>query len=128
MNTQQEKALLEQLTLDETGRDRERYVYTIDALLNHAITPLAIWPESNHNIAAVIDGRLDYDRLPFDPGNEIHKGGLFTEQQDVILRHYTDGTQCEALDMKPCLEKKCPLYNPRLSPPVCREYKMAFRR
>ena len=128
MNEREEHVLREQLLEDEVKRNRAEYDYTVDALIEGGITPLSIWPESNSNVAGAIAGEIDYDSLPIDESNEFHKGGLFTEQQDIILRNNGKEPLCEALSMQPCLKEKCPLYNSSLGPPVCREYKMVFKR
>lgn len=128
MNELEERALLEQLLDDESKRDREQYSYTVDALQKGGITPLSIWPESNQNVAKIINKEVGYDSLPIDENNEFHKGGLFTEQQDIILQNWGNAPLCEALEMKPCLEKHCDLYNSSLGPPVCREFKIAFKK
>ena len=128
MNEREESKLLDQLLEDESGRDRQKYNYTVDALQNGGITPLSIWPESNQNVTAVIAEKINYDSLPIDELNEFHKGGLFTEQQDIILRNNGKQPLCEALGMKPCFGTKCPLYDSQLGPPVCREFKIAFKK
>lgn len=128
MNEREEQALLGQLLEDESKRDREQFDYTVDALRESGIAPLSIWPESNQSVAEVIKGKVNYDSLPLDESNEIHKGGLFTEQQDIILRNNGKEPLCEALEMKPCLKEKCALYNSSLGPPVCREFKIAFKK
>lgn len=128
MNEKEELQLLKMLQEDEAGRDRKKFDYTGDALRDGGIMPLSIWPEANENVRRVIEGEVDYDALPVDPENEFHKGGLFTEQQDIIVRNNGRQVLCEAREMRVCLAEKCPLYKSDLSPPVCREYKMAFRR
>lgn len=120
--------LLEQLLADESKRNRAEYDYTVDALIQGGINPLSIWPESNQNVAGILSGEIDYDSLPLDESNEVHKGGLFTEQQDIILRNWGKEPLCEARAMKPCLKSECVLYNSSLGPPVCREFKIAFKR
>lgn len=128
MNELEEQALLAQLLSDESGRDRNLYVYTVDALINGGITPLSIWPESNQSVAGVIEGEIDYYSLPMDVLNEFHKGGLWAEQQDILIRNSQKPPLCEALQMKPYLAGGCKLYNSSLGPPICREYKMAFKK
>lgn len=128
MNEREEEALLAQLLNNEANRDRGKYDYTVDALIKGGITPLSIWPESNENITGVIAGDMDYDSLPMDESNEFHKGGLFTEQQDIILQNNGKEPLCEAQNMKPCLESGCVIYNASLGPPVCREFKIAFKK
>ncbi|AKM83552.1 hypothetical protein A2422_01625 [Candidatus Woesebacteria bacterium RIFOXYC1_FULL_31_51] len=128
MNEIEENKLYSQLLIDESKRDRTYFNYTIDALLEGAIIPYAIWPESNQNVAGVISGEIDYDSLPVDESNEFHKGGLFTEQQDIILENNGKEPLCEAQDLKPCLKEECELYNANLGPPVCREFKIAFKK
>jgi hypothetical protein len=128
MNEREEQELHGQLLVDGSKRDRTNFNYTIDALLESAIVPYAIWPESNANVAGVIDGEIKYDSLPFDETNEIYKGMLFPEQQDVILRNNGKEVLCEAQDMKPCLREKCVLYDTSKGPPVCREFKIAFKK
>lgn len=120
--------MLLQLLADEANRDRDKYVYTADAIINAGITPLSIWPESSQNVADVIAGKIDYNSLPVDDLNEFHKGGLFTEQQDIVFKNEGKCTLCEAQNMRPCLEENCILYNSKLSPPVCREFKIAFKK
>jgi len=128
MNERQEQELRIQLDNDERGRNREQYDYTGDALRESGILPLSIWPESNQNVKNVISGKVDYNTLPIDEENEIYKGFCFTEQQDIILRNWGKYSLCEALDMNPCLEERCKLYNSELGPPVCREFKIAFKK
>ena len=128
MNEIEEQELHEQLLIDESKRDRTYFSYTIDTLLEGAIMPYSIWPESNQNVAEVINGKMDYDSLPIDESNEFHKGGLFSEQQDIILRNNGKEILCEARGLKPCLKEKCVLYEASLGPPVCREFKIAFKK
>ena len=128
MNEREEQELHEQLLADESKRDRIYFSYTIDVLLEGAIMPYSIWPESNTNVVGVINGNINYDSLPIDESNEFHKGGLFTEQQDMILRNNEKVALCEAQNLKPCLKEKCVLYDDSLSPPVCREFKIAFKK
>ncbi len=128
MNERQEHALRIQLESDETQRDRNSYDYTGDALRESGFSPLSIWPESNKNVAKVIRGEVDYDSLPVDEANEVYKGMQFTEQQDIILRNRGKDVLCETLDMQACLESECELYNSDLGPPVCREFKMVFKK
>lgn len=128
MDELEEQALLAQLLSDESGRNRNLYVYTVDALIYGGVTPLSIWPESNTSVAGVIDGLVNYDTLPMDPYNEIWKGALWTEQQDILMQNSDREPVCEALSMGPCLKGRCKLYNAALGPPICREYKMAFKK
>ena len=128
MNFQDEKKLARELNEDSSKRDRAKFDYTVDALEKGGIMPGSIWPDSNKRVAGVVKGTLDYNSLPVDELNEYHKGGLFSEQQDIILRNNGKEPLCEALDMQPCLKDKCELYKSNLGPPVCGEYKMAFRR
>lgn len=124
----EEKALLLQLLADEANRDRGQYDYTADALRDGGITPLSIWSECNRDVAGIINGVIEYDLLPIDELNEFYKGGLFTEQQDIILRNNGKESLCEANNMEPCLKERCELYNSKLGPPVCREFKIAFKK
>lgn len=128
MNEQEERSLLGQLLSDEAGRDRHQYTYTVDALIDGGITPLSIWPESNQNVARVINREVDYSSLPLDELNEFHKGGLLAEQQDIILQNQRRNPLCEARGMRSCLEENCQLYKVSLSPPICREFKIAFKK
>jgi len=128
MNEREEQELHNQLLADESKRDRTNFSYAIDVLLEGAIMPYSIWPESNANAAGVIDGSINYDSLPVDESNEFHKGFLFQEQQDFILENNGKKALCEARSLKPCLKGKCVLYNASLGPPVCREYKIAFKK
>lgn len=128
MNEREEQELREQLRTDESKRDRAHYDYTIDVLLENAIVPYSIWPESNANVKGVISGKINYDSLPIDESNEFHKGVLFPEQQDMILGNNGKEALCEARDLRPCLKEKCQLYNSSFGPPVCREFKIAFEK
>jgi len=128
MNLEQEQHLRAQLESDEEKRDRGQYTYTIDALLDNSIIPLSIWPESNENVASIIKKEVDYNSLPFDGANEIHKGFLNTEQQDILLQHEHREALCEAQDMQPCKKEDCELFNTKLAPPVCSEYKIVFEK
>lgn len=118
MNEREEQELREQLFVDESKRDRAHFDYTVDVLLENAIMPYSIWPESNQNVAGVISGEVDWNSLPVEELNEVHKGGLVTEQQDTILRNNGKEALCEAQDLRPCLKEKCVLYNASLGPPV----------
>jgi hypothetical protein len=124
----EEQALLLQLLADEANRDRGQYDYTADALRDSGITSFSIWPECNRDIFGVIKGVIDYDLLPVDELNEFHKGGLYTEQQDIVFRNEGKYALCEAQNMRPCLEENCILYNSKMTPPVCREFKIAFKK
>jgi hypothetical protein len=126
MTETEELALRQQLLIDDSLRNRQIYDYTADVLIFGGIGPWVLWPEANSTIGDVIQGRIELDRIPFDLDNEYHKGVLYSEQQDVILRYQNQEPLCEALNMQPCLKDKCPLYNSSLGPPVCREFKMAF--
>lgn len=128
MNEREEQELREQLFVDESKRDRAHFDYAIDVLLENAIVPYSIWPESNQNVARVISGEVDYNSLPVEELNEVHKGGLLTEQQDLILKNNGKEALCEAQDLRPCLKEKCVLYNASLGPPVCREFKIVFKK
>jgi len=128
MNEREEQELHKQLLIDESKRDRTYFSYAIDVLLEEAIIPYSIWPESNTNTAGVVDGSINYDSLPVDESNEFHKGFLFPEQQDFILKNNGKEALCEARGLKPCLEGKCVFYNASLGPPVCREFKIAFKK
>lgn len=128
INDQQEKALALELRRDEESRNRKLYDYTLDDLLHGAIIPYAIWPEANASIAGVISGLVDYDSLPIDEGNENSKGMIWQEQRMTILLHGKSEPLCEALNMTPCLKEQCQLYDLESNPPICREYKMAFRK
>lgn len=128
MNQAQERALRESLESDEVGRNRTRFNYTGDALRNNGIAPLSIWPESNNNVSQVLSGEVAYDDLPIDELNEYHKGNLWTEQQDIILQNDRKEPLCEAKNMKRCGEESCELFNPTLTPPVCREFKISFKK
>lgn len=128
MNEREEQELHQQLSADESKRDRIYFDYTIDTLLEGVIMPYAIWPESNLNVVGVISGKINYDSLPIDESNEIYKGGLFTKQQEMILRNNGKVYLCEAQNLKPCLKERCVLYDASLNPPVCREFKIAFKK
>lgn len=127
MNEREETELYQQLLDDESKRDRGLFDYTVDALMELGIMQYSIWPESNQNVAGVISGEINYDFLPVDEENEFYKGTTFTEQQDIILRNNGKEPLCEAQDIKPCLKEECVLYNSKLGPPVCREFKIAFK-
>jgi len=128
MKEREESDLRIQIEMDEMERDRSQYDYTVDALRETGINPLSIWPESNQNVARVINGQVDYNSLPMDESNEFHKGMCFSEQQDIILRNKGESPLCEARGMSPCLEEECELYNTNLGPPVCGEFKIVFEK
>ncbi len=117
-----------QLEIDERSRDREQYSYTADVLRKAGITSLSIWPESNQNVAMVIEGEVDYDSLPAEDLNEIYKSMSFPKQQTMILDNNGNTQFCEAMVMKPCLKEKCVIYNANQNPPFCREYKITFKK
>jgi hypothetical protein len=128
MNERQELELRKQLEMDEQGRDRGLFNYTNDALSDYGFIPLSVWPESNKNVAEVLSGDIDYESLPQDIVNEFHKGMAWTEQQDVILHNQGKEILCEANGMQHCLQDNCELFNTRLTPPICTEYKIAFKK
>ena len=128
MNEREEYQLRQELDSDELGRDRGKYNYTYDSVERSGAMPLSIWPESNSNVRKVIDGEIEYNSLPYDEDNEVYKGMLTPEQQDVVIENEGKEVLCEALDMNPCLGEKCELYRTDITPPVCREFKMAFEK
>ena len=132
MNELEQAVLRGQLEEDEKARDRDKFDYTHDAFNDVSEkfdAPLhSIWPESNDNVARVIRKEIDYSSLPYDKDNEINKGVIVIEQQDIILRNEGKETLCEALQMEPCLEKDCELFRTDIAPPVCREFKQVYKK
>jgi hypothetical protein len=128
MKEREERELREQLETDEAKRDRSLFSYTVDALMNAGILSFSIWPESNSNVAKILKCEVEYNDLPMDELNEYHKGNLFTEQQDIIMANWGKEPLCEALDLQPCQQNGCELYNSQLGPPICREFKIVFKK
>lgn len=126
MKPDYEQKLLKQLQEDEAIRQREKFVYTVDALLESFFLPGQVWPESNANVRAVVDGTTDYNRLPFDEDNEVAKGTAFPKQQEIVSRNQDSQPLCEARQYEPCRREECILYHASTNPPVCREFKIAF--
>ena len=65
-------------------RTMDQYVYTSGALKSRQIVG-EINVEPDETVRAVIEGRVNYDSLHFDPMNEIAKGIAWVKQQDIIL-------------------------------------------
>ena len=122
----QESELYVQLVADDSQRNRENFVYTFDALEQGTLGKYVIWPESNETARRVIEEGLDYNSVPFDEDNEISKGSQYVDQRRMIQQNQGKEVFCEALGMRRCLQKECPLYFAEGG--LCREFKMVFRK
>jgi hypothetical protein len=136
MKENEEQALRTRLLREESARVRELFNYTYDAL-PHLMT----YPLSHEDVKKVISGELNYDTLLVDDDeieNEGYKGFAFKDQAKIVKRNLDKEPLCEAFNMQPCKKEECPLY---IAPgskdsegkviteiPLCREFKMAFRK
>lgn len=133
MNETEGRVLVGRLLHEDFERNRSKYQYTYDAL-PHLIT----YPLSHSDVRKVISGESNYDELPLDADNEIYKGFAFEDQAAIIMANQDKEPLCEALEMKPCKKEACPLYvavgakdsdgDTISNAPLCREFKIAFKR
>lgn len=84
--------------------------------------------ETRDNLLAVINHKMQYDELPAHPDADPAKGYLFEDQRLLISNNSGLEPKCEAMNLAPCLKDACPMYISESTPPVCREYQMAFRK
>lgn len=87
--------------------------------------------ESDKIVKEVIEGKIDYNNLPYDEENEVRKGYYFKELAEFIKRNegMGKGAMCHATK-KECLRENCRLYafpkDGAAKGWVCREYKIYF--
>jgi len=76
----------------------------------------------NSIVSKVIAGELNYGNIPCNPTNETAKGYRFKDQAQInqgLSRLHVPS--CLALKSY-CKEEQCPIYEPRDSGWICREY------
>jgi hypothetical protein len=133
MNENEEFALRARLEHEESARIRGLFNYTYDAL-PHLMT----YNESHEDVKKIISGEIKYDDIPMDIENEAYKGMAWKDQALVVRRNQGKEPLCEALDMRACKKEECTLYVAPGSKglngevitqvPLCREFKMAFKK
>jgi hypothetical protein len=91
--------------------------------------PIFILP--NNAVKEIIEGKTDYNNLPFNEKNEKDKGYKFEDQANINLcLEKNHSAICSALE-KECLRAKCSLFNEGKIGNleygwVCREYNVDF--
>lgn len=137
MKEEEELIIRNRLIAEESIRNREKFSYTYDAL-PHLMT----WPESHDFVRGVIFGDIDYDHLPNHDdevvANETYKGIALPDQVKIVKANGDKEPLCEALHMQGCKREACPIYIAAgakdakgkviTTVPLCREFKMAFRK
>lgn len=119
---------------DERRRNRDKYVYTYDVLIENWATEFSIWPVPNADALQIINGKVGYDDLLFEDQNEVEKGMFSEELRQFVAQHMPGGQMlCEATNYGACLKEKCPLFRAKDTEVggeygICGEYKMAFRK
>ena len=123
MVTYLNEALLHDLERDKENRDKRRYRFTNDLLLE---SQPPVQPQSNVNIHSVIRGTMDRSQLPSDIENVRAKNLLLPIQRKLIRSQGNIIPKCEASDMNNCQGRRCTFLNTEESPSACSEFKMAF--
>jgi len=133
MNEREEASLRSRLEVEDEGRNRKNFNFTYDAL-PHLMT----YTDSHTDVKKVISGEIDYENLPMDKENEAYKGFAFKDQAIIVKNNQNKQPLCEALEMQPCKQEGCPIYiaagakdsggDVITKVPLCREFKMAFKK
>jgi len=131
--------LIEESFKDVCSKNRNLFEYSSDIIDENCAHPNSIWVEPNSHIRKVINKEIDYDSLPYEEQNELEKGILFQDQAKFVENHKGQTILCEALENEPCLQSKCSIFippstskktknTPSYSQPLCREFKIIFRK